>query len=197
MGMSAAAIAGDTSTIREPAARGILLVGANPCVTLFDGATPTTFVSVWRVDWSPKGSGTAAIVWMDGAVRVYGANRALGAWLERTIVRWTPEALALDWSEPRFVETDVTVTIDLASGMSAQSPGLAVLLRSPLDLRPFETDDFQLGSRQHSLRLALAPMRNAVVRVDGHTRGGRVDVAGPASRPTSSAFVADAEVWRV
>jgi hypothetical protein len=197
MERSAAAIAGDTSTIPEAAARRILLVGANPCVTLFDGEERTTFVSVWRVDWSPRGSGTAAIVWMDGAVRVYGANRALGAWLERTIVRWTPEALALDWSEPRFVETDVMVSTDLASGMSALSPGLAVLLRSPLDLRPFETDDFVLDARPHSLRLALAPMRNAVVRVDGRTRSGRVDVAGPASRPTSSAFVADAEVWRV
>jgi hypothetical protein len=196
MERSAAATAGHTSTSREPGARRILLVGANPCVTLFDGQEPTTFVSIWRVDWSPRGSGTAAIVWMDGAVRVYGANRALGTWLERTIVRWTPEALALDWSEPRFVETDVVVHIDLASGMSARSPGLAVLLRSPLDLRPFETDDFELDSRAHSLRLVLAPMRSAVVRVDGRTRGGRVDVAGPVSRPTSSAFVAEAEVWR-
>ena len=197
MESGAATAATDAPAAVDAGARRILLVGANPCVTLFDGDAASTFVSLWRVDWSPRGSGTAAIVWMDGAVRVYGANRALGGWLERTIVRWTPEALALDWSQPAFVETDVILTIELGGGMSARAPGLAVMLRTPLDVRPFETDDFVLDSRPHSLRLVLAPMRNAVVRVDGRTRPGRVDVAGPTTRPTSSAFVAEAEVWRV
>lgn len=181
----------------DPAARRILLVGANPCVTLFERGAPTTFVSLWRVDWSPCGAGTAAILWVDGVVRVFGANRELGAWVERTIVRWTPEALALDWSAPSFVETEVELAIDLRVGLSARTPGLEVTLHTALDLRPFETDNFVLNSQPHSLRLVLAPMQNAVVRVEGRTRNGRVDVTGQPTRPTSSAFVAEAEVWRV
>ncbi|MEV4354707.1 hypothetical protein ACWEPL_24040 [Nonomuraea sp. NPDC004186] len=37
---------------REP-----LLAGANPYVTLYDGATPTGYASMWRVDWSTHGTG--------------------------------------------------------------------------------------------------------------------------------------------
>ena len=59
------------------------LMGANPCVTLYDGDQATAYASVWRVDWSLRGSGyfhikriplfvgaTLALVHSDGSTNV-------------------------------------------------------------------------------------------------------------------------------
>jgi hypothetical protein len=68
--------------------RSVIVVCANPCITLTDDAgTATAFASIWRVDWSPHGRGTALIAWLEGRVHVYGENVELASWLERDFVR--------------------------------------------------------------------------------------------------------------
>ncbi len=44
----------------------VILCGANPGVRLFEGDTVTAFASVWTVDWSVRGAGTALVLWHDG-----------------------------------------------------------------------------------------------------------------------------------
>src|SRR5690606_2441247 len=105
-----------------------VVVGANPGVVLYDGAEPTAFASVWQVDWSPHGRGTAMVLWHDDTVRVHGENVALSTWLEREFVRHFPEADGLAWPEPEVTDVPVHVEIDLGSGMRADAGDMHVEL---------------------------------------------------------------------
>jgi hypothetical protein len=71
-GMAAAAVAvpGRAAAATDPATRRVLLVGANPGVSLFTGEQLSAFASVWIVRWSERGSGRAIVLWHDGRVRV-------------------------------------------------------------------------------------------------------------------------------
>lgn len=66
-----------------------------------------------------------------------------------------------------------------------------------LGRRTFTTDSFALDGVPHSLQLLLAPVTDATVTVDGHRVPGEVTVGGTEHRPSSSAFLATAEVWSV
>jgi len=172
-----------------------VLVGANPGLRLYDGDTLTAYASVWRVDWSIHGSGTAIVLWHEGVVRVLGDDAELATWLERDFVRHFPEAEGLSWPEPEFEHQAVEVDIDLATGLRARSGGVEVRMFDVLDRRTFATDSFPLGGVDHSLSLVLAPCARASLAVDGDTLTGAPQVGGEPGRPSSSAFVAVAEVW--
>ncbi|VXC54766.1 hypothetical protein [Aeromicrobium sp. 9AM] len=177
------------------ATRSPVLVGANPGLRLYDGETLTAYVSVWRVDWSVHGSGTAVVLWRDGQVHVYGADAELATWLEHDFVRHFPEADGLEWPDPVVVRQDVEVAIDLATGMHARTAGLELHMSDVLDRRTFATDEFPLDGVDHSLSLVLAPCRSASLVDDGRRIAGVPQVSGTAERPSSSAFLAVAEVW--
>lgn len=80
--------------------RRIILAGANPGLRLFDAdGKVTAFASIWMVDWSICGAGTAVVLWFDGIVRVVSEDVDLASWLERYFVRSFLEVQGLPWHE--------------------------------------------------------------------------------------------------
>lgn len=173
----------------------VILSGANPGVRLFDGEVVTAYASVWVVDWSERGSGRAIVLWHAGTVRVLADNADLGRWLERDFTRHFPEADGLAWPEPAPEQATVDVHLDLAHGLTARAGDVEVTMSGILDRRAFQTDEFPLGGVPHGLRLVSAPTKDATIHVGGQRLAGTVTTGGDQTRPTSSAFLATAEVW--
>lgn len=186
-----------TTTATDPALRKVVLVGSNPGVQLFRHDVVTAYASVWTVDWSTHGSGSAIVLWHDGEVRLLTDHPRLGSWLERTFTRFFPEATGLPWPEPRVERRPVTVTNDLARGTHARAGDVTVRIADVLDRRAFATDEFDLGGRVHSLSLVTGPSAAASIEVRGRRLPGEIIRSGTPDRPSSSAFVAVAEVWRI
>jgi hypothetical protein len=173
----------------------VRLIGANPGLQLFaaDGST-VGYASVWRVDWSPHGAGTALVVWHDGRTRVLTPSPPLGAWLAGEFTRHFPEVQGLAWPAPELVEAPVALEIDLASGMWARAADVEVEIADPLDRRLIRVDDFDLGGRPNVLSTVLMPCRVGAIRIGGEPLPGQPRVR-TAPRASSTAFLADAEVW--
>lgn len=174
----------------------VVLVGANPNVRLFAGEAVAAFASLWEVRWSERGRGRAVVLWHDGQVRVLGTDLTLAAWLSESFTRHFPEVAGLPWSEPQLERADVRLDIDLDRGATAHAGDIAVTMGGVLQRRAFTTDSFDLGGVRYGLSLVLAPVERAEIVVAGQRLPGEVRVEGTPQRPTSSAFVADAEVWR-
>jgi len=173
----------------------ILLAGANPGVTLTRDGEPTVFASIWVVDWSVRGAGTAIVLWHNATVRILTARPELGEWLEHRFVRHFPEVSGLSWARPEVQRADVTAEIDLAGRVGAAAGDVEITMSGVLDRRLFATDDFRLDGVPHSLTLLLAPMRAASVTIAGRPVPGQVAHSGTPDRPSSSAFATTAEVW--
>ena len=175
----------------------VILSGANPGAKLTDGDVVTAFASVWVVDWSIRGAGTALVLWHDDGVRAVGEDPGLAEWLAQYFVRHFPEVDGLPWSVPVVEAAPVSVDLDLTTGLTARGGGIEVTMSEVLGRRTFTTDSFALAGVPHSLQLLLAPVADASVTVDGHRVAGQVTVGGTEHRPSSSAFLATAEVWSV
>ncbi|MDQ3788600.1 MAG: hypothetical protein M3422_15330 [Actinomycetota bacterium] len=175
----------------------VILSGANPGVRLTDGDVVTAFASVWTVEWSIRGTGTALVLWHDDRVRAVGSDPGLAEWLAQYFVRYFPEVDGLPWPAPEVETAPVTVDLDLATGLTACGAGIEVTMSEVLGRRTFSTDSFALDGVPHSLQLLLAPVAEASVTVDGRRVPGQVTVGGTEHRPSSSAFLATAEVWSV
>src|SRR5687767_12289709 len=106
----------------------VILCGANPGVRLFVGDTLSAYASVWVVDWSERGAGTAIVLWHQDRVRVLTEDLALGRWLERAFVRHFPEADGLTWPEPEPERADVEVRLDLAHGLLARAGDIEITM---------------------------------------------------------------------
>jgi hypothetical protein len=65
-----------------------------------------------------------------------------------------------------------------------------------LDRRAFATDDFALGGVDHSLSLVLAPCGSGSISIGGRGLAREIERGGTPERPSSSAFLTLAEVWR-
>ena len=179
-----------------PPPRRPVLVGANPAVQLFDDAGDcTAYVSVWRVDWSDHGAGTALVLWQPSGVLLLAEDTGIGRWLATSFVRHFPELDGLPWHEPVVRHTPVGVELSLDSGLHASAGDVEVEIDGVLDRRAFETDEFALGNDVAGLRLVLAPCARGRITVAGTELPGGVTVTGTPARPSSSAFVTDAEVW--
>lgn len=198
-GMAAAAVAVPTQAVAatDPATRRVLLVGANPGVSLVTGDELSAFASVWVVRWSERGSGRAIVLWHDGRVRVLATDPELGHWLSQYFTRNFPEVAGVPWPEPQVQRANVDIRLDLASGLEARSRDVYVRMERVLHRRAFSTDEFDLGGTPHSLSLVLAPMGAARISAGGRALPGEVLLGGTPERPSSSAFMAEAEVWRV
>lgn len=173
----------------------VLLVGANPGLLLHDGGERVAFVSVWRVDWSVRGSGAVLILWHGGAVRLLAPDPELAGWLAGGFTRHFPEVAGLPWPEPAYERADVKVRMNLETGMRATAGDVEVELSEVLDRRRAGTDDFDLGGVQHGLSLVYAPCRRAGLTIAGRQVAGEPELGGTPERPSSSAFLAEAEVW--
>lgn len=204
----AAAPAGAVTTGTAPAAgarrrpadvadRKPVLVGANPGLQLFDEEGDcTAYASVWQVDWSLRGSGDVLVLWLPDRVVVYSANEQLARWVTEGFTRHFPELDGLPWHDPTYRRQRVRVRLSLADGMRASVGAVEVRMSRVLDVRSFSTDDFPLDDVPHSLHLVLGPCERGSIAVRGRRLPGAVSLGGTPDRPSSSAFVADAEVWR-
>ncbi len=177
--------------------RRIILVGANPGMRLFDDAGKVSaYASVWMVDWSIRGAGTAVVLWFDGIVRVVSEDVDLASWLERYFVRSFIEVQGLPWHEPAVERDLVQVSMNLANGLTAKAADIHLEMGGVLDRRSFATDTYKLNGQPHSLSLVIAPVRSAHLSIGGAAVPGFVQVDNSRERPGSSAFMTMAEVWR-
>lgn len=189
------AIAGQPA--QNTAERSVILAGANPGVRLFEDDVLTAYASVWQVDWSTHGSGTAVVLWHDGVVRVLSSHPELAEWLESYFTRHFPEVEGLPWPRPTVERRHVRVDIDLEHGMSARAGDVAIRMTGVLDRRVSITDEFDLDGQQHSLVNLFVPCAEAEIRVRGRRLPGSVTRTGTPERPSSTAFLATEEVWQV
>jgi hypothetical protein len=181
----------------DPALRKPILVGANPGLQLFDtSGACTAYLSTWVVDWSTHGSGNAIVLWQPSGVRVVGDDQHLAMWVADYFVRYFPELEGLPWGPPTFQRAEVNVHLDLASGLRARGGDISVQMADVLDRRTFATDGFALAGIPHSLSLVLGPCAVVEAHVDGRALPGEIGLGGTPERPSSSAFLTDAEVWR-
>ncbi|WP_306233745.1 hypothetical protein [Agrococcus beijingensis] len=178
-----------TETPRTP-----ILRGANPTVQLLDGDETVTLASVWRVDESPMGSGTALILWHAGLVRVIGIDPGLTSWLSGRFVRHLPEAAGLDWSQVDVRTDEVAVELS-ESGLVARAVGIEVRIDDVLGERAVATDELELDGVEHSLALRLLPCRRGSIELDGVALAGEPRVDETAEPPRSTAFLALDGVW--
>jgi hypothetical protein len=174
---------------------GVVLVGANPGALLHADGRTTAYASVWQVDYSERGSGTALILWHAGRTRLLGPDPGLSAWLADGFVRHFPEVADLPWRPDEPEVTDVDVRIDLDSGVRAAAGDLVLEIGDVLDRRVFRADEFALGGVGHGLSNVYAPCRTARLTVAGVPVEGAPEVDESRQPPASSAFLAVAEVW--
>jgi hypothetical protein len=175
----------------------VRLVGANPGLLLYaaDGPDPRVgFASVWRVDWSVRGAGTALVLWHAGRTRVVTASPELGGWLAAEFTRHFPEVRGLPWPEPEITVAPVRLASDLARGVRAEAADVVVEIADPMDRRLVTVAAFDLGGTPNALSTVLMPCRRGTLQIAGRPVPGapRVTTGPPAS---STAFLADAEVW--
>jgi hypothetical protein len=168
----------------------VLLVGSNPGLALHDGdGPPVAFASVWRVDWSVRGTGTALVLSHAGRVRVVTPVPDLGRWLADAFNRHFPEVAGLPWGEPEVTAAPVHLDLDLATGLRATAADVTVEISAPMDRRRVDVESFP----GNGLRLSTVytPCSKARLTIAGR----RVDGAPRVTGTSSTAFLADAEVW--
>jgi hypothetical protein len=172
----------------------VLLVGSNPGLALYDDhdKAPVAFVSVWRVDWSLRGPGTAVVLSHAGKVRVITPAPDLGRWLAETFNRHFPEVANLPWTDPDVTEAPVALDLDLATGLRATAADITVQITGPMGRRRVTVDAFP-GNR---LRLSnvYTPCGTGRLTIADKAVAGAPRVT-PGPPPSSTAFLADAEVW--
>jgi hypothetical protein len=172
----------------------VRLIGANPFLTLYRDRQPVAYASVWRVDWSERGSGRALVYGDAARVRVFGPDPELGRWLATTFNRHLADVTAgLPWREPEVVAAHVDWSLDLNSGMRAAAGGVEVEVADPLDRQLTRNDAYDLGGESHVLSTVWMPCRTGSITIDGRRiEGSPLITQDPLY---SSAAIADAEVW--
>jgi hypothetical protein len=171
------------------------LMGANPCVTLYDDASrATAYASVWRVDWSLKGAGHALVLGTPDRTRIIGPDAALGAWLGEEFNRHlTSVTDGIPWSAPEHTTAPVEFTLDLATGLQAAADDVQVDITGPIERYLTRNDEYDLGGIPNILSTVWIPCLSGTISVAGTPLPGQPKV-DPAA-PMSTAFIADAEVW--
>jgi len=181
----------------------VVLVGANPGLLLREGGAEdgpaTAFASVWRVDWSIRGAGDAVVLVRPDAVRVLATDPTLGRWLATSFVRNFPECGEVGVDASAFddvtVEDEtVAVELDLVTGMVAKAGDVEVRVEDVLDRRIIRVPELDMAGTPHGLQLLYAPCRTGSLTVAGERVAGEPTLTDGAE-PSSTAFVAVAEVW--
>jgi len=174
----------------------IVLVGANPGVLLRDeNGQPTAFASLWIVEWSPRGAGTALILADGNRVRVLAESVELGGWLGDYFTRHFPEMASFGWPAPEPELVPAEVDLDLERGLVASVGDVALTFDGVLDRRIIDVDGIELAGVPHRLRNVYLPCERATIRVGDAVLPGSPQVGRDDDGPSSSAFLAVAEVW--
>ena len=95
------------------------LMGANPCAVIYDGDRATAYASIWRVDWSQRGSGHALVLGTPDGIRIIGPDTALSAWLGSEFNRHLSASRLIAWTEPDLTVAPVEFDLDLGVGLRA------------------------------------------------------------------------------
>lgn len=170
------------------------LMGANPCVTLYEGDRATAFASIWRVDWSLRGKGHALVLGTPERIRIIGPDAELGAWLGTEFNRHIRSVSAgINWSEPEFTLAPVQFDLDLETGLGASADDVAVEIYGPLERYLTRKDDYDLGGTPNILSTVWIPCKAGSISVRGKRLAGSIRI--DPTQPMSSAFIAEAEVW--
>lgn len=170
------------------------LMGANPCVTLYDEGEAIAYASIWRVDWSLRGAGRALVLGRPGRIRIIGPDIELGAWLGAEFNRHISSVSAgIVWSEPDFTVAPVHFELDLETGLHASADDVAVKISEPIARYLTRKDDYDLGGAPNILSTVWIPCREGSITVGGNPLSGAIRV--DPVRPMSTAFIAEAEVW--
>lgn len=175
----------------------VRLIGANPGLRLYstpDAEEPAAFASAWRVDWSTHGQGNALVLWHAGRTRVICPSAELGGWLAAEFTRHFPEVRGLPWPPPEVTVAPVRFDIDLARGVRAHGADVSLEITDPLERRMIRVDDFDLGGTPNELSTVYIPCRSGTLRIGGAPVPGSPRVS-TSPRISSTAFLADAEVW--
>ncbi|MCP2328808.1 hypothetical protein HDA40_007315 [Hamadaea flava] len=162
----------------------VRFIGANPGMTVRDGERLLAFASVWRVDWSERGSGLALVLWHAGTTKVVSASPELGGWLAEEFTRHFPEVRGQQWPDPEVVDAPVAWHQELSVGLRASAADVTVEILQPKDRRLVRDETFDLGGTPHLLSTVYMPC--AV---------GMLTVGGTAVTGETHAYLADAEVW--
>jgi hypothetical protein len=174
----------------------VRLLGANPCVTLYESERAVAFASLWRVDWSERGAGRAVIFGDTNGIRVIGPDPDLGGWLAGEFTRYFEDVLdGLPWSEPKVTVAPVELKQDLATGWRVSAGDVAVRIEEPLHRKLIRTDSYDLGGVPNVLSTVWMPCRHGSISLNGNPVAGAPKVIIEPDRISSSAFLADAEVW--
>ncbi|MCX9190105.1 hypothetical protein C3Y87_01495 [Carbonactinospora thermoautotrophica] len=173
----------------------VILVGANPAVLLQHGGDPSAFASLWRVEWSERGSGDALILCHAHRVRVLGPDPEFGLWLAETFVRHFPEASGFEWPDPILEKAEPEIWLDPGRGLTASVSDITLELADILDRRLFHTDRLELGGVEYGLTHVYAPCARAHLTVGRATVPGVPICHSDEAGPVSSAFLAVAETW--
>ncbi|MEV6281963.1 hypothetical protein [Kribbella sp. NPDC051770] len=171
------------------------LMGANPCVTLYDEAGgATAYASVWRVDWSLRGTGHALVLGTYDRIRIIGPDADLGAWLGEEFNRHIVSVSdGIPWSAPEHTLGEVEFTLDLATGFAAFADDVQVEITTPIERYLTRNDRYDLGGTPNILSTVWIPCLTGSITVAGARLSGEPKVDRAA--PMSTAFIADAEVW--
>ena len=107
-----------------------------------------------------------------------------------------PEAEEFAWdSRVHHVAGTPRIELDPAKGMRATAPGIAVAISEVLDRRHFVDPAFRLGSSAVGLSNVYLPCAQGTLSLDGEVVPGEPSVAAQADPPSSTAYLALAEVW--
>ncbi|GAB2596359.1 hypothetical protein [Kribbella endophytica] len=171
------------------------LMGANPCVTLYDDAgRATAYASVWRVDWSLRGPGHALVLGTPDRTRIIGPDASLGAWLGEEFNRHlTSVTDGIPWSTPEHTTAPVEFTLDLTKGFVAVADDVKVEITTPIERYLTRNDEYDLGGTPNILSTVWIPCLSGTITAAGTQLAGQPKV--DTSAPMSTAFIADAEVW--
>jgi hypothetical protein len=141
-----------------------------------------------------NGSGNAIVVWYEEQVHVVCTSPELGYWLAQEFNRHFPEVKGVSWPEPTISTAAVKLEFDLNHGVRAEGADIEVEIFDPMDRRLVRIDDFDLGGTPNVLSTVIMPCRRGTLRMAGTPVAGAPRIT-ETPRASSTAFLADAEVW--
>ena len=179
----------------------VRLTGENSFIRLVqvEDGPQTTWVSHWRVLYSPSGNGHVLFIksdLIDDEIRVYSDNIALARWLQEEIESMLFPEFA-DQSIP-VIEAEFTKTGDGRSFWTekVESDDDIISLTWYDFIEPFMlVNPIGTGGRTHGVYSCFIPALNAQITINGDVTDGNVVKEMRGDRPTSTACLAWSETW--
>ena len=174
----------------------VVLVGANPGLQLFDDAGVVAAASLWTVDWSVWGVGTAMIVADRSGWRTIGTDEHLARILLERFTRHFPEFSGLGPTDDiTHLDDRVEISSDLFSGLRASGGGVRLRIGGVKDRRQFADPSFPLGDTSLALSNVYLPCELGELSIDGASVEGAPKCEYVGGRWSSTSYLAVAEVW--